>query len=164
MSSEDDVRSAIRSAGRRYTTQRGRVLSLLRDGGGHRTADQVFDAVQDADPHSGVALSTIYRTLASLEAMRLVVSMKAAGGETVYEAVPDEDRHHHLICTGCGTTVETHLASLDRLEREIRERTGFEPRIRHLGIPGLCMSCSEPRESGPQQSGSQQSEPRHGAP
>ena len=158
MSCEDEVRSAIRSAGRRYTTQRGRVLSVLRHGGGHRTADQVFDTVQEVDPHSGVALSTIYRTLASLEEMRLVVSMKAAGGETVHEAVPDDDRHHHLICTGCGATLETHLASLEPLEREIRERTGFEPRIRHLGIPGLCVSCS-----GPQQAGPQQAEPRESA-
>ena len=143
MSCEGETRSAIRSAGRRYTAQRGRVLSVLRHAGGHRTADQVFDAVQVADPHSGAALSTIYRTLASLAEMQLVVSMKAAGGETVYEAVPDEDRHHHLICTSCGVTVETDLSSLERLEREIRERTGFEPRIRHLGLPGLCVNCFE---------------------
>ncbi len=144
MSCEGEIRSAIRSAGRRYTAQRGRVLSVLRHAGGHRSAEQVFDAVQGDDPHSSVALSTIYRTLASLEEMRLVASMRAAGGETVYEAVAGEDRHHHLICTRCGVTVETDLASLERLEQEIRERTGFEPQIRHLGIPGLCATCSEP--------------------
>jgi Fur family ferric uptake transcriptional regulator len=142
MSCEGEIRSAIRSAGRRYTAQRGRVLTVLRHAGGHRTAEQVFDAVQDADPHSGVALSTIYRTLASLEEMRLVASMKAASGETVFEAVADEDRHHHLICTSCGVTVETDLASLERLEHEIRRQTGFEPSIRHLGIPGLCAQCA----------------------
>ena len=149
MSCEGEIRSAIRSAGRRYTAQRGRVLSTLRHAREHRTADQLFAALQDSDPHGGIARSTIYRTLASLEEMRLVASMKAAGGEPVYEAVADEDRHHHLICSRCGATVETELGSLEGLEREIRERTGFEPRIRHLGIPGLCPSCAEPQRRAP---------------
>ncbi|MDA0352610.1 MAG: Fur family transcriptional regulator [Chloroflexi bacterium] len=140
MSCENELAGVIRAAGRRYTIQRGLVMAALHHGPPHQTADQIFEAVQRADPRSEVALSTVYRTLASLEEVHLVTALRSAGAETVYEAGQAE-RHHHLICRACGGTVQLELASLTGVESEIRERTGFEPLISHLAVPGLCSAC-----------------------
>lgn len=141
MSCESDIPAAIRSAGHRYTSQRGRVLAALRHSKGHRTAEQLFDDVHEEDLHAGMALSTVYRVLASLEEMGLVVGMRTAGADAVFEAAPEQGHHHHLVCRGCGQVAELELSSLASVEREIRERTGFQPAIRHLAVPGWCSDC-----------------------
>lgn len=147
MSCESDIPAAIRSTGHRYTSQRGRVLATLRHGTGHRTAEQVFDDVRGDDLHAGMALSTVYRVLASLEEMGLVVALRTTGADAVFEAAPEQGHHHHLVCRRCGRVAELELRSVASVEREIRDRTSFQPSIRHLAIPGLCSGCTPDGES-----------------
>lgn len=142
MSCDSDIPAAIRSTGFRYTSQRGRVLTTLRHGEGHRTAEQVFEDVHKEDPHAGMALSTVYRVLASLEEMGLVVAMRTTGAEAVFEAALEQGQHHHLVCRDCGQVAELELGSVVSVEQEIRDRTGFQPAIRHLAVPGVCRSCA----------------------
>ena len=142
MSCEPEFPSLFRQQGRRLTSQRVAVLAALRHAGGHRTAEELFDAVM-ADPPlaSPVSLSTVYRTLDALEEMHLV-SKLTAGTTASYEWIGEESAHHHLVCDECGAVTAVQLASIDALTKEIQAQSGFEPVIRHLGIGGLCADCA----------------------
>ena len=143
MSCESDVERALRASGRRFTLQRSKILAALRHGGGHRTAEQIHGRVRAEDRHAGIALSTVYRTLDTLKQMGLVSELDRGSGTATYEWTDRGHVHHHLVCRECGVATEVELPALAAIEAEIRERTGFEPEIRHLGIGGLCRQCQE---------------------
>jgi Fur family ferric uptake transcriptional regulator len=140
MSCESDIEQALRESGRRFTMQRSKILTALRHGGGHRTADDIFERVRADDPHAGISRSTVYRTLDTLMQMQLVSELPGAG-TTTYEWTDRDAPHHHLVCRRCGAATEIEVPVLTDIEAEIRARTGFEPDIHHLGITGLCASC-----------------------
>jgi Fur family ferric uptake transcriptional regulator len=142
MSCESDVEQALRESGRRFTMQRSKILTALRHGGGHRTADEIFEQVREEDPHAGISRSTVYRALDTLKQMQLVSELDSHSGTATFEWTDREaPRHHHLVCRGCGDTVELELPALAAIEAEIERTTGFDPDIRHLGITGLCEQC-----------------------
>jgi Fur family ferric uptake transcriptional regulator len=144
MSCESDVEQALRESGRRFTMQRSKILTALRHGGGHRTADEIFEQVREEDPHAGISRSTVYRALDTLKQMRLVSELDSHPGTATFEWTDREaPRHHHLVCRGCGGTVELELPALAAIESEIERTTGFDPDIRHLGITGLCEQCRD---------------------
>ena len=142
MSCEPEFPTLFRRQGRRLTSQRSAVLAALRHAEGHRTAEELFEAVSSSEPRSApISLSTVYRTLEALEEMHLV-SKLAAGSSATFEWVGEETAHHHLVCDECGRVSAVQLASIAALTREIRTQSGFEPVIRHLGIGGLCAECA----------------------
>jgi Fur family ferric uptake transcriptional regulator len=142
MSCESDVERELRESGRRFTMQRSKILTALRHGGGHRTADEIYEQVREEDAHAGISRSTVYRTLDTLKQMQLVSELDSHSGTATFEWTDrEEPRHHHLVCRGCGGTVELELPALAAIEAEIERTTGFDPDIRHLGITGLCEQC-----------------------
>jgi len=141
VSCESEVEQALRESGRRVTVQRSKILAAVRHSDGHASADQIFERVRTDDPHAGISLSTVYRTLDTLKQMQLVSELDSASGTATYERADGESRHHHLVCRQCGEATEVELPALSRIEAEIQQRTGFEPDIRHLGISGLCAAC-----------------------
>ncbi len=138
---EVEVERAVRASGRRLTAQRSKILSALRASGGHATAEQIYVRVSAADPHAGISLSTVYRTLEQFAEVRLVARLDGASGSASYEWRDPEAPHQHLLCGECGAVDELELPELVALGEHIRERTGFEPDIHHLGIGGLCRRC-----------------------
>lgn len=142
---EIEVARAIRASGRRLTAQRSKILSTLRAAGGHATAEQIYARVSAADPHAGLSLSTVYRTLEQFAELRLVARLDGASGSASYEWRDPEAPHQHLLCGDCGAIAELELPELVALGERIRERTGFEPDIHHLGIAGLCRDCAARR-------------------
>ncbi len=148
MSCELEFPSLFRREGRRLTTQRVAIATALRHAGGHRTAEELYQEVSaTGDKRSRISLSTVYRTLEALEGMRLV-SKLVAGNSATYEWIGEGDHHHHLICNDCGQVLPIELDSVAALVREIREREGFEPVIRHMGISGRCADCVARNRSG----------------
>ncbi len=86
-------------------------------------------------------LSTVYRTLGTLKALRLVAEVDA-GGRAAYEWVAEQP-HHHLICQQCDAEAGLDARLLDRLGEEIEVTTGFEAYLDHLAIAGRCARCRE---------------------
>lgn len=146
MSCEGEVERAIRQSGCRVTVQRSKILSALRHGTGHQTADEIHGDVLSSDPHAVISLSTVYRTLETLQQAGVVSALDAGTGTMVYEWADQARPHHHLVCRDCGDVQEIALDGVERLEDEIRGRSHFTPDIRHMGIGGLCAACAEALE------------------
>lgn len=142
---EIEVERAVRASGRRLTAQRSKILTALRASGEHATAEQIYARVSAAVPHAGISLSTVYRTLEQFAEARLVARLDGASGSARYEWRDPETPHQHLLCGDCGTVAEVELPELVEFGGLIRERTGFEADIHHLGIGGLCQRCAARR-------------------
>ena len=143
MSCELDVARAIRGGGLRLTVQRAKIVAALRHGDEHQPAEAIHARVQEAEPHAGISLSTVYRTLETLREMSLVSALDAGSGTTTYEWSTPERPHHHLVCRVCESVMEIELPALAGVQGQIREGTGFEPDFDHLGISGVCAGCAK---------------------
>lgn len=117
------------------------ILAALRHATDHLSATEIYDQVRREYPY--VDISTVYRTLAVLRDLRLVSEIDMGVGDTTYEWVRQQQRHHHLICRNCEAVASLDHRYLEDLGAEILAESGFKPDIDHFAIFGLCASCRD---------------------
>ncbi len=93
---DDAVRAALRAKGLRATSARVLLLQAL------ETIDHpTVESLHHAAAGDGIALTTVYRTLAPLVGAGLVWAVHVPGTGRTYH--PGSDRPHaHLLCRVCG--------------------------------------------------------------
>lgn len=124
------------------TAQRLLILGALRPDE-HIGADDVLSRVERHLP--AVNRSTIYRTLELFRDLGLVSETDLGGGVRQFELIAEE-RHHHLICHGCGAISDFHDAIVAPLRQAIAQQYGFTATVDHLAVFGWCADCAAPRE------------------
>jgi Fur family transcriptional regulator, ferric uptake regulator len=134
----DDLWTKLRAKGGRLTLPRKMVLEALRESGAHLTVEGVRRQLE-AQGHD-LDSPTIYRVLQWLKEMG-VVSQTDLGGEAIMYQFLAGKPHHHLVCLSCGEVSDLDDCALENLRRRLRNDNGFEPRIDHLAIFGLCKRC-----------------------
>lgn len=139
----DETNAAIRATGLRRTVPRRMVAEVLRRHPGHHSVGEIQDMVARDPAAVGIARSSVYRALESLERVGLVVAVRGGQEETQFEWAGQQDTHHHTVCETCGGMNAVALETVDALERELRERFGFEAKVRHLAVRGQCAACSD---------------------
>ena len=139
MSCHQTTMAALRDAGYRMTPQRAMIAESMHHLGGHVTAEAVLADVQRSHPY--VDLSTVYRTLELFSQMGLIRAFKPAIGPMEFEVAAE--LHHHLVCTRCGAESALAAGELEVLLAHLRAEHGFEARLEHLAIPGLCQHCRQ---------------------
>lgn len=132
--------ASVRGKGYRMTPQREMILEAIHNEG-HITADAVYQRVHAKSP--AVNLATVYRTLELLKALGIVTAIDMGEGCILYE-LAGEHPHHHLVCEGCGHTVELDNDILQPLEQELCRRYGFQVNLNHLALFGKCPECKKP--------------------
>lgn len=140
MSCETETVQVLRQTGHKATPQRLMILSALRHTDGHLTASEIHEQMRLEYPY--VDISTVYRTLGVLKELRLVSETDMGTGDTTYEWVRQQRRHHHLICRSCGAVATLDHRYLENLGAEIVAESGFKPDIDHFAIFGLCKECA----------------------
>lgn len=141
MSCENEARQSLRKAGRRATSPRTRIAAALRHAGGHHSAAEIHQLVQGE--RDGISLSTVYRTLETLEDARLVARADVGRRCTEFQWLDTAQPHHHIVCERCGGEGDLDPAVVVRIAEQIREATGFEPNMDHSIFGGRCASCRE---------------------
>ena len=136
--SVDAVLEMIREAGGRATTSRRRLLEVLFESTGHRTAEDLGVAVRQRAPE--VHMSTVYRNLEELERLGVVTHAHLGHGPVTYQLA--SRAHPHLICEGCGTRIHVPDDLFRGLTTSARRSFGFEVDPRHLAVSGLCARCA----------------------
>lgn len=130
--------TSLRAKGLRMTTQRERIVAALHTLG-HATPDAIADAV-DRPGLPALSLSTVYRTLETLERAGLVSHSHLDQRAPTYH-LTDHANHVHLLCLGCGVVSESDIAVVDGLTRALAERNEFVVDARHMVIHGWCQAC-----------------------
>jgi Fur family ferric uptake transcriptional regulator len=127
-------------AGLRTTRQRTAVVQLLQRTDGFRTAQQLHDALKTEG--ESIGLTTVYRTLQVLADSGEVDIVRSGDGEALYRRCTDTTHHHHLVCRGCGATIEVDGPEMEAWATAIAATHGFTDIEHVVEIFGTCQSCA----------------------
>ena len=127
-----------RNRGLRVTEQRREIFKTVAASHSHPSAEDVFAQVREK--LANVSLDTVYRTLASLAEMELIIRVG-----TPYKERFDGDLrpHAHFICSKCG---EVYDVFYDKKYMMLPLREAFscgEVRQICLQYKGTCNRCAE---------------------
>lgn len=121
------------------TRQRTAVAQALAQTEGFASAQALHDTLR----HQGqsVGLTTVYRHLQALADAGQVDVLRTDDGEAIYRRCADEDHHHHLVCRGCGATVEVTGPAVEAWASAIAHEHGFTDVSHTLEVFGTCSAC-----------------------
>lgn len=106
--------------------------------GTHVTAAEVYERAIEMGYE--LSLSTVYRNLHRLKADGNVNTVSGDRG-TRYEPSEEGPDHDHLICLGCGLTIEFIDDLIRGFGKSVAQRKGFEHRSSRFDILGYCGDC-----------------------
>lgn len=139
MSYKPDTTATLRERGLKATRGRAVLLDALMASHEPISAEELHARSRAVD------LVTVYRTLQSLVAARLVREVRFKDSTVRYECAEDMRHHHHLVCTRCGTVDDLPDCVLDALESAaLRKSKRFASVDEHaLEFFGTCVSCAK---------------------
>lgn len=123
----------------RMTRQRAAVADLLATVDDFRSAQQLHELLRDRG--ESIGLATVYRTLQALAASGQVDVLRAEDGEAIYRRCERREHHHHLICRGCGATVEIDGPSVESWAAQVATAHGFTEIEHTVELFGTCAEC-----------------------
>ncbi|HZJ06146.1 MAG TPA: Fur family transcriptional regulator [Nocardioidaceae bacterium] len=139
------VQQRLRTAGLRVTRPRVAVLEVLEAAAHEQQHLLVAEIVGRARDHAGeLSVQGVYDCLEVLTSARLVRRVETAGSPARYEARVG-DNHHHLVCRGCGKTVDVDCAVGAAPCLEPAEDHGFVIDEAEVVFWGHCPACSQSR-------------------
>jgi Fur family ferric uptake transcriptional regulator len=136
------VAERLRGDGRRYTSQRRRLVEILARAGSPLSIPEILRG------RRGLAQSSVYRNVGGLEqagVLRRIVTDEEHGR---YELAEDlTGHHHHLVCVNCGRVEDVDLPSefetaVDRTLDRLARRAGFASVSHRLDLIGRCRDCA----------------------
>src|ERR1700712_3022750 len=119
----------LRERGMRLTSQRERVMEAIA-ALVHATPEQIAQAVPEVD------LTTVYRTLETLEQIGMVAHTHLGHGAPSYRLASDE--HVHVVCHQCGSVLDAPVGLVDRLAGQLLKERGFIVDRSHFTVFGTC--------------------------
>ncbi len=139
---EKHIADRLREGKKRITSQRLAIIRLfLENSEAHLTAEDIFRQLRERE-NRRVGLATVYRTLDLLVDVGVLRKLDFGEGRARYELAGEGiHHHHHLSCRSCGRVFEFGEDLLERLEREVRRRTGFLVLDHEVRLLGLCSRC-----------------------
>ena len=133
----EEIMSRFVDAGGRRTASRQAIVETIAGARGHLTAEEIAERVHRRFP--SVNLSTVYRTLDTLEDLGVVDHVHFGHGRAVYHL--RDESHQHLYCERCERVEELPVPKLGAFLRLLDREYGFEVDRRHFAIVGRCRRC-----------------------
>jgi Fur family ferric uptake transcriptional regulator len=127
---------------RRQTRQGSLVGDVLAEIGEFRSARELHAELQRRDAAVGVA--TVYRHLQDLADRGEVDVLRTDDGEALYRRCSTA-HHHHLVCRGCGLTLEVEGPEVERWADRVAAAAGFADVTHTVELFGRCPQCDETR-------------------
>ena len=89
----------------------------------HLSAEDVYKILLEQGEEVGLA--TVYRVLTQFESAGLVMRHNFDSGHSVFEL--DRGEHHdHMVCLNTGDVIEFQNEEIERLQKEIANKHGYE--------------------------------------
>lgn len=133
----------LKNVGLKATAPRMRILELFQkaqESGAvrHLTAEDIYK--QLVAENIEVGLATVYRVLTQFEAAGLIVRHYFGNDRATYE-MDDGEHHDHIVCTRCGRVEEFVDKEIEKRQKQIAVRLGFELEGHALALYGVCEDC-----------------------
>ena len=135
--SESKIKTALRRHGYKLTPQRLSVIEAAISSGNSLTPAELYHKLHRQHPEIG--LVTVYRTLGLLDELGLLCKLHS--GDCHGRTIGSPERHHHLVCSGCGKVVDFPCRNLAELESSLASQTGFDINGHLLEFTGYCRDC-----------------------
>ena len=111
---------------------------------GHFTAADLLDDA--AEQQLRIGRATIFRALELYTELSALERIDLPSGEHAYVAC-EPVHHHHVVCSGCGRTVEVKDHGMQAVAQEIAHQTGYQIDSHRLELYGLCPECQQSAEN-----------------
>jgi Fur family ferric uptake transcriptional regulator len=138
---EEKFNTHLKSVGLKHTGQRDAILRSFLETHEHLSTEELHHVVKRSDPRIG--FTTVYRTLKLLSECGLASEVAFHDGVTRYEHQYNRRSHHHMVCTGCGGSVEFFSPEIERVEKEIGRKHRYLTTSHTFQIYGLCGECQK---------------------
>lgn len=135
---ETKVKTTLRKHGYKLTRQRLSVIKAAITSKDGLTPADLYNRLHG--DHPDIGLATVYRTLGLLDELGLLCKLHA-GGDCHSCTIGTTERHHHLICSGCGKVIDFSCRSMTEFEINLAKETGFDIKDHLLEFTGYCQSC-----------------------
>ncbi len=135
-----DLVELLRRHGVQVTAQRLAVLQAV-SSRPHGTADEIEVVVRGEI--GAISRQAVYDALGTLTEKGLIRRIQPARSAARYEDRVD-DNHHHLVCRGCGLTVDVDCAAGARPCLETADDHGFSIDEAEVIYWGHCPTCQHP--------------------
>ena len=123
----------------RLTRQKRALAGALDSSDSFRSAQELFAELRSRGERVG--LTTVYNQLRSLAEAGEVDVLRSDDGETRYRRCGSVHHHHHLVCRGCGATVEVEGPEVERWATQMAKANGFSDLTHTVEIIGTCATC-----------------------
>jgi Fur family ferric uptake transcriptional regulator len=123
----------------RNTRQRGAVGALLAELDDFRSAQEIHAMLSARGERVG--LTTVYRTLQALANAGEIDVMRPPDGEQLFRQC-SRGHHHHLVCRGCGATVEVEGPTVENWADRVAGAHGYTGISHTLELFGTCPKCA----------------------
>lgn len=136
----DKLNAYVRKKQLKSTKQRDIIVKTFFDMHGEHV--KIEDLLQAVRKHNAaIGYATVYRTLNLLVEAGIANQRRFNDGQSRFE-IDDQDEHHdHLICTECGTIIEFHNDSIEKLQEDIARKYKFKLTRHKMELYGVCSDC-----------------------
>lgn len=131
----EDFKRRARASGLKVTPQRLAVYRAIVSRHDHPSAEELYEELKGKI--EGISLTTVYRTLSSLETVGLVQRVPTLKDKVRYDARVEP--HSHFICLNCGRIFD--VDSVPEINLEKFETVGT-PINCTMVCYGICRECS----------------------
>lgn len=130
----------LKQSGLKVTKQREAILDILLTSPAHLTAEDIYLDLKSRGCAFG--LSTVYRTLSSLEEHHIVEKTALPGdsGKQYYE-IAHTGHRHHLVCVKCKRCIVLDQCPVEAFTALVCKSHGFTLTGHSFEIFGVCPDC-----------------------
>ncbi len=133
----------LKGVGLKATAPRMKILEIFQKAqqqgaARHLSAEDVYRLL--VKENVDVGLATVYRVLTQFEAAGILVRHHFGNDRATYE-VDDGAHHDHIVCTRCGRVEEFVDRDIEKRQRAVAEKMGFELESHSLSLYGICSDC-----------------------
>ena len=128
------IEERCKQKGVKLTDQRKLIAQIMSNSHDHPNVDELYKRVSTID--SKISIATVYRTLKLFEEAGILTKHDFRGEKARYEELPDS-HHDHLIDVQSGEIVEFVNEEIEKLQKIIAEKLGYQLVDHKLELYGI---------------------------
>lgn len=131
----------LKNSGLKNTKSRKAILDILIRSNQPMAAEQIFITLKER--HIDINLSTVYRTLESLESKDLVTKISIIDDDRMLFEYNQLGHRHYLVCLDCKKIITVQNCPLGNYEKTLEDETHFNIIGHKLYLYGYCEECQK---------------------
>lgn len=131
----DRIEKLCAEKGLKMTAQRRVIARVLSEAEDHPDVEELYRRASKID--DAISIATVYRTVRLFEEANILERHDFRDGRSRYEEVTEE-HHDHLIDVETGDVIEFQNEEIERLQKEIAKKLGYDlvdHRLELYGVP-----------------------------